>query len=136
MLIQISLTLGRDGRIPYGTSAELRKTWSPTNTSGSIPSLLATNVQNESSEFIEDGSFLRLKNISLGYTLRDSQALNSIGAESLRIYVSGQNLITITDYSGLDPEVNNGGQDDRLAGVDIGALPTSKTVTLGLNLKF
>lgn len=131
-----ALILGRDGRIPFGTSAELRNTWSPSNTSGSIPSLLATNVQNESSEFIEDGSFLRLKNISLGYTLRDSQALNSIGAESLRIYVSGQNLITITDYSGLDPEVNNGGQDDRLAGVDIGALPTPKTVTLGLNLKF
>lgn len=131
-----ALTLGRDGRIPYGTSAELRNTWSPTNTSGSLPSLLATNVQNESSEFIEDGSFLRLKNISLGYTLRDSQSLNSIGAQSLRLYVSAQNLFTITDYSGLDPEVNNGGQDDRLAGVDIGALPTSKTVTLGLNLKF
>tara|TARA_R110000868_G_scaffold21163_1_gene88243 strand:- start:895 stop:3870 length:2976 start_codon:yes stop_codon:yes gene_type:complete len=131
-----SLILGRDGRIPYGTSAELRNTWSPSNTSGSIPSLLATNVQNESSEFIEDGSFLRLKNISLGYTLRDSQALESIGADSLRLYISAQNLITITDYSGLDPEVNNGGQDDRLAGVDIGALPTSKTVTLGLNLKF
>jgi TonB-linked SusC/RagA family outer membrane protein len=131
-----ALILGRDGRIPFGTSAELRNTWSPSNTSGTIPSLLATNVQNESSEFIEDGSFLRLKNISLGYTLRNSQALNSIGAESLRIYISGQNLITITDYSGLDPEVNNGGQDDRLAGVDIGALPTPKTVTLGLNLKF
>jgi TonB-linked SusC/RagA family outer membrane protein len=131
-----ALTLGRDGRIPYGTSAELRNTWSPTNTSGTIPSLLATNVQNESSEFIEDGSFLRLKNISLGYVLRDLSALESIGAESLRFYISAQNLITITDYSGLDPEVNNGGQDDRLAGVDIGALPTSKTVTLGLNIVF
>jgi TonB-linked SusC/RagA family outer membrane protein len=130
------LILGRDGRIPYGTSAELRNTWSPSNTSGSIPSLLATNVQNESSEFIEDGSFLRLKNISLGYTLKDSHALESIGADSLRLYVSAQNLLTITNYSGLDPEVNNGGQDDRLSGVDVGALPTSKTFTLGLNLKF
>ncbi|WP_242083589.1 SusC/RagA family TonB-linked outer membrane protein [Aestuariivivens sediminis] len=131
-----ALILGRDGRIPFGTSAELRNTWSATNTSGTLPSLLATNVQNESSEFIEDGSFLRLKNISLGYTLRDVNALNTIGAESLRLYVSAQNLFTITDYSGLDPEVNNGGQDDRLAGVDIGALPTPKTFTLGLNLKF
>lgn len=131
-----SLILGRDGRIPYGTSAELRNTWSPSNTTGTIPSLLATNVQNESSEFIEDGSFLRLKNISLGYVLRENSALESIGAESLRVYISAQNLITITDYSGLDPEVNNGGQDDRLAGVDIGALPTPKTVTFGLNIVF
>lgn len=131
-----SLIIGRDGRIPYGTSTELRNTWTPSNTTASLPSLNATNTQSLSSEFVEDGSFLRLKNISLGYTLRDSQSLNSIGAESLRIYVSGQNLVTITDYSGLDPEVSNGGENDRLAGVDIGALPTSKTFTLGLNLKF
>jgi len=131
-----SLVIGRDGRIPFGTSAELRNTWTTSNTSAPLPSLNATNTQSQSSEFIEDGSFLRLKNISLGYTLRDVNTLNAIGAESLRLYVSAQNLITITNYSGLDPEVSNGGENDRLAGVDIGALPTSKTFTLGLNLKF
>ncbi|MGB3143905.1 MAG: SusC/RagA family protein, partial [Maribacter sp.] len=118
------------------TSAELRNTWTPSNTNAPLPSLNATNTQNLSSEFVEDGSFLRLKNIALGYTLSDQTALKSIGATSLRIYVSAQNLITITDYSGLDPEVSNGGENDRLAGIDIGALPTSKTVTLGLNLVF
>lgn len=131
-----ALIIGRDGRIPFGTSVELRNTWTPSNTTAPLPSLNATNTQSLSSEFIEDGSFLRLKNISLGYTLRDSQALESIGAESFRIYVSAQNLITITDYTGLDPEVGNGGENDRLAGVDIGSLPTSKTFTLGLNVKF
>lgn len=131
-----ALIIGRDGRIPFGTSVELRNTWTANNTSAPLPSLNATNTQSLSSEFIEDGSFLRLKNISLGYTLRDSQALGSIGAESLRLYVSAQNLITITDYTGLDPEVGNGGENDRLAGVDIGSLPTSKTFTLGLNVKF
>jgi len=131
-----ALIIGRDGRIPFGTSVELRNTWTASNTGAPLPSLNATNTQSLSSEFIEDGSFIRLKNISLGYTLRDSQALASIGAESLRLYVSGQNLITITDYSGLDPEVSNGGENDRLAGVDIGSLPTSKTFTLGLNVKF
>ena len=131
-----SLIIGRDGRIPFGTSAELRNTWTPSNTNAPLPSLNATNTQNLSSEFVEDGSFLRLKNIALGYTLSDQTALKSIGATSLRIYVSAQNLITITDYSGLDPEVSNGGENDRLAGIDIGALPTSKTVTLGLNLVF
>ncbi len=131
-----ALIIGRDGRIPFGTSEELRNTWTASNTSAPLPSLNATNTQNLSSEFIEDGSFVRLKNLSLGYTLRGLPALESIGATSLRLYLSGQNLITITDYSGLDPEVNNGGENDRLAGVDIGALPTSRTFTLGLNAKF
>ena len=130
-----SLIIGRDGRIPFGTSAELRNTWTTSNTSAPLPSLNATNTQTLSSEFVEDGSFIRLKNVSLGYTL-DGVALESIGAESLRLYVSAQNLVTITNYSGLDPEVNNGGENDRLSGVDIWALPTSRTLTLGLNLKF
>lgn len=131
-----SLIIGRDGRIPFGTSADLRNTWTPSNTSASLPSINATNTELQSSEFIEDGSFLRLKNISLGYRMRDVSALESMGIESMRLYISGQNLITITDYSGLDPEVNNGGENDRLAGVDIGALPTPKTITIGLDVKF
>lgn len=130
-----ALIIGRDGRIPFGTSAELRNTWTPSNTSAPLPSLNATNTQSLSSEFVEDGSFIRLKNVSLGYTL-DGPAMQAIGAESLRLYVSAQNVFTITDYSGLDPEVNNGGENDRLSGVDIGALPTSMTFTTGLNLKF
>lgn len=131
-----SLIIGRDGRIPFGTSVELRNTWTPSNTSAPLPSINATNTELQSSEFIEDGSFLRLKNISLGYRMRDVSALNAMGVESLRLYISGQNLITITDYSGLDPEVNNGGENDRLAGIDIGALPTPKTITIGLDVKF
>jgi TonB-linked SusC/RagA family outer membrane protein len=131
-----ALILGRDGRIPFGTSAEVRNAWSPTNTGASIPSLNANNAEIQSSEFIEDGSFLRLKNLSLGYTLDNIAALESLGVDSIRLYLSGQNLITITNYSGLDPEVGNGGENDRLAGVDIGALPTSRTYTLGVNVKF
>lgn len=131
-----ALLIGRDGRIPFGTSVELRNTWTTSNTTAPLPSLNATNTQSLSSEFVEDGSFLRLKNISLGYTLKDVSALEAIGADTLRLYVSAQNLFTITDYTGLDPEVSNGGENDRLAGVDIGSLPTSKTFTLGLNLKF
>jgi hypothetical protein len=131
-----SLIIGRDGRIPFGTSTDLRNTWTVNNTSAPLPSINATNTELQSSEFIEDGSFLRLKNVSLGYIFKDAAVMESIGLESLRMYISGQNLITITDYSGLDPEVNNGGEVDRLAGVDIGALPTSRTITLGLNAKF
>jgi len=136
-----SQLMGRAGGIPSGTSAELRNTWTATNTSASLPSLNATNTKLLTSEFVEDGSFLRLKNISLGYTLKDSNALKSIGGESLRFYISGQNLITLTDYSGIDPEISTGkGFDgtfnDAAAGVDVGAYPISKTFTLGLNFKF
>ena len=128
-----ALISGLDNRIPFGTSAFIREQWRPNNTNSSVPSI---NTRLASSEQVEDGSFIRLKNVSLGYTLSDSKALSAIGAESLRIYVSGQNLVTITDYTGLDPEVSNGGENDQLAGVDIGALPTPKSFTLGLNFKF
>jgi len=128
-----ALISGLDNRIPFGTSEFIRNQWRPDNTDASVPSI---NTRLASSEQVEDGSFLRLKNISLGYTLRDSKALSTIGAESLRVYVSGQNLVTITDYTGLDPEVSNGGENDQLAGVDIGALPTPQSFTLGLNFKF
>ena len=136
-----SQLIGRSGRIPFGTSAELRDTWTATNTSASLPSLNATNTQLLSSEFVEDGSFLRLKNISLGYTIKDSNALKSIGGESLRFYISGQNVFTITDYSGVDPEIStgrgfDGSFNDAATGVDSGAYPTSKTITIGLNFKF
>ena len=132
-----SLIIGRSGRIPFGTSVDLRNSWTSSNTTASQPSLNATNTQILSSEFIEDGSFIRLKNISLGYMLKNVNALESIGIESLRLYASAQNLLTLTNYSGVDPEVSTGGlYDDRLTGIDQGALPTSKTFTLGLNLKF
>ncbi len=128
-----ALISGLDNRIPFGTSAFIRNQWRPNNSDSSVPSI---NTRLASSEQVEDGSFLRLKNVSLGYTLRDSKALGAIGATSLRVYVSGQNLVTITDYTGLDPEVSNGGENDQLAGVDIGALPTPQSFTLGLNFKF
>lgn len=122
--------LGRSGDVPFPTSADIRNSWTPDKKSSTIPSLNATNTQQLSSEFIEDGSFLKVKNISLGYTLKVSKI------ESLRLYVSAQNLFTITKYSGQDPEINSGGQDDRGGAVDLGGLANSKTITVGLNLKF
>ncbi len=136
-----SLLIGRSGDIPFGLSTELRNTWTATNTSAPLPSLNATNTQLLSSEFVEDGSYIRLKNISLGYTLNDSNLLKTIGGESLRFYISGQNVFTITDYSGIDPEISSGrGFDgsfnDAAAGIDAGAYPLPRTFTLGLNFKF
>ncbi|GAA3658327.1 SusC/RagA family TonB-linked outer membrane protein [Flavivirga jejuensis] len=108
--------------------------WTPTNTDTNIPSLNSA-VRPISSFSIEDGSFIRLKNISLGYNL-PSSTLNTIGITSTKVYLSAQNLITWTKYSGFDPEVSSGGGSDIDPGVDNGVFPNTKTVTLGLNVNF
>ncbi len=81
---------------------------------------------------IEDGSYLRLKNIQLGYTL-PTTASKAIGLTKLRLYVSGQNVFTITDYTGMDPEVGFGGA---FLGYDRGAYPQAKTFLFGANITF
>lgn len=87
-----------------------------------------------SSRFVEDGSFMRLKNIALGYTFPKS-LIQSWHIDNLRIYLSAQNLITITDYSGYDPEINSR-SGNMLLGYDFGGYPTAKTFTVGLSLNF
>ncbi len=87
-------------------------------------------------EFIEDGSYARLKNIALGYTLKTDK-LKFL--DNINIYIQGQNLITITDYTGFDPEVSfnyQGSQSSVNRGVDDYGPPNYKTYTLGLKLTF
>lgn len=100
------------------------------------------NVQNNraSSYFVEDGSFLRLRNLNIGYSL-PSSAVEKLGLSDLRIYTSAQNVFTITNYTGSDPEIGqnsdiDGNSSVTTRGIDAGAYPLSKTFTLGLNLKF
>ncbi|MFD2915656.1 TonB-dependent receptor [Psychroserpens luteus] len=88
-----------------------------------------------SSRFIEDGSYMRVKNVTLGYTV-DKKVLEKTMFSSLRVYVSAQNLFTFTNYSGLDPEVNYRGDDNSVIGTDFFTYPQAQTVTLGVNLKF
>lgn len=82
---------------------------------------------------IEDGSYLRIRNVALGYTL---PAGTLKWLQAARIYASVQNLVTFTRYSGYDPEVNFGGQDNFTRGIDVLSYPATRTVTLGLNLTF
>ena len=95
----------------------------------------------QSSYYVEDGSYARLKNIVLGYSLPDTFA-EKLGVERIRWYLQGKNLITITDYTGLDPEVNYrnnglGGNNPNLTiGVDSGVYPITRSVILGLNVTF
>ncbi len=87
-----------------------------------------------SSRVIEDGSYLRLKTIQLGYNLPVS-SLKKVAIKTLRVYASGQNLVTWTKYSGLDPEVSSY-QSTLTPGADYSAYPRSRTMTIGVNVTF
>ena len=97
-------TQSRSGR--RNMLAEVADRWSPTNASNKVPSQDGYIVNDVYSRFIEDGSFLRLKNITLGYTLPHKWT-RKFHASKLRIYATGQNLFCISGYSGYDPEVNS-----------------------------
>ncbi len=85
-----------------------------------------------SNRFIEDGSYVRLKNATLGYNFDFKQ----YGIRSVRVYVSATNLVTWTHYKGYDPEVNAYGQNPALRGVDLGNYPTSRQFSAGVNVGF
>ncbi len=90
----------------------------------------------KSSRFIEDGSFLRIKNVTLGYNF-SKELIKKIGLKTARFYVTGQNLFTFTVYKGMDPEVNYyGGSSNIILGTDFFTYPQIRTVMLGLNLGF
>ncbi|HOY50644.1 MAG TPA: TonB-dependent receptor, partial [Prolixibacteraceae bacterium] len=86
--------------------------------------------QQPSTEFLEDGSFFRLKNLRLGYTVPAS-LLSKAQIKGLRLYVQGTNLFTLTKYTGLDPELNSSGSG---MGLDQGAWPTARQFMFGINL--
>ncbi|NCD68036.1 SusC/RagA family TonB-linked outer membrane protein [Mucilaginibacter agri] len=97
-----------------------------------------TNNKQPSTRFLESGSYLRLKNVQLGYKL-GKNALHAIGLSSVRIFASGQNLLTFTKYSGLDPEQYynaNNGNAVTAVGIDWGTYPSARTYTIGLNANF
>src|SRR5690606_37516350 len=87
-----------------------------------------------SSRFIEDGSYMRVKNVTLGYNFPSAFA-SRLSLNSLRVYASAQNLFTLTDYTGLDPEVNYRGNDTQVSGTDFFTFPQARTITFGVNLK-
>ncbi len=115
-------------------STRVLDSWSSGNTDAALPalSLSISNAETQpNSFFVEDASFIKLKNLQIGYTLKDE--VSKIGAESLRIYVQGTNLFTITDYTGFDPEIPSG--NNLTLGVDENVYPTSRIMSIGLNLK-
>ena len=114
--------------------ASFANRWTPENASSNMPRANATGSEEYSSRVIEDGSFLRLKNVSLGYTI-PSRQLRKAGISSMRIYVSADNIWTLTDYSGPDPEVST--RNSVLTpGFDWSAYPRAYGFTAGVNITF
>ncbi len=116
-------------------STRVLDAWTPSNTDTMVPALSYSVTNSETdpnSYFVEDASYLKLKNLQIGYTMPDS-IVDSIGADSLRLYVQASNLLVITDYTGVDPEVAI--SDNLSLGVDENVFPMSRIITFGVNLK-
>ena len=122
----------------HNQSIIVQDRWTPTNPDGTEPRATGFDPNNNrrvSDRFVEDGSFIRLQNISIGYTL-STQLLEKIKISRLRVYASGQNLLTLTDYSGYDPEIGSFNQNPLVNGVDNGRFPVAESFTIGANINF
>jgi len=102
-----------------------------------IPRAVADNTDNSilSTRFVEDGSYLRVKSITLGYEL-PSSVIQKLNIKNLRFHVSAENLLTFTNYSGYDPEVNAFGTSNIALGVDYGTYPHTRNLIFGVNVSF
>ena len=121
--------LGGGAGVLDATSTEILNSYS---FDGTLPALNA-NFRAQSSLFVEDASFIRFRNITLGYDMPRS-VLDRLGLASMRVYGGVQNLITITDYTGYDPETKSGSL--AAPGVDRGSFPVPRTFTFGINLSY
>ena len=117
------------------------ESWEPGKTDAKLPILRSNDniSSNPSTYYLEPGGYLRLKNVQLSYNLPRT-LMSRLGVSNATIYIQGQNLLTATKYSGLDPEINlrdsSGSGNDRHIGVDEAAYPVAKTLLVGLNLAF
>jgi TonB-linked SusC/RagA family outer membrane protein len=119
-------------------SSDLLNRWTGEGTSNTMPrNAYDAPTSNDwfSNVYIENGSFLRLSNLQIGYSLPQS-LLSKAGISYLRFYVAGQNLLTITKYTGYDPEVGSPGQNVLQTGADFGRYPLARMYSLGVNMKF
>lgn len=126
-------TQSRNGRT--NMLAEVADRWTETNASNLVPSTKGYVTNDVYSRFVEDGSFLRLKNVTLGYTLPKKWTQKAY-IKRMRVYATGQNLFCISGYSGYDPEVSTAGNNPMTSGLDWGAYPKSRVFTFGIDLQF
>ncbi|HEY8399443.1 MAG TPA: TonB-dependent receptor, partial [Flavihumibacter sp.] len=132
---------GADGTATYGFYPEQLKRWQKPGDITSIPKMGGTadernnNYGRFTSRALEDGSYTRLRNVTLGYTI-PSAITKKAGISNARIYIMGTNLLTFTKYSGLDPELNAGGGKGTVGGVEMFTVPQPKTIQGGFTVTF
>ncbi|HEY0066355.1 MAG TPA: SusC/RagA family TonB-linked outer membrane protein, partial [Flavisolibacter sp.] len=121
----------------YNQMTTVTDRYNSQNTDGRLPRFTQNNKNNTaiSDRWVEDGSYLRIQNVALGYNL-PKDLIRRAGLNNLRVYVSGQNLYTFTKYSGFDPEIGAFNQGISLMNVDNGHYPNPRSVTVGLNVEF
>ena len=122
------------GSTYYNSLAVVADRWTPTNPSNTVQKASNDLTVVSDSRYVENASYLRVKNIQLGYTLAVPQITKDA---RLRLYVSLQNFFTITNYSGYDPEGGRNGSDEQSAlyqGIDMATYPTAKTILFGINV--
>ncbi len=111
--------------------------WTGEGTSNKLPRLTSgshTNWQNISDIYIEDGDYLKIQNLTIGYDFK--KLFPSMPLGQARLYFTAQNLITFTGYSGMDPEIGYGYGKSWVSGIDLGYYPSPRTYMVGVNLKF
>ena len=119
------------------------RAWTPTNTNTDIPRATLSDPANNrrsSSFYVEDGSYLRLKSMQVGYTV-PATFVKRMQLSGARVYVQGQNLLTATRYTGYDPEIGRGGSPSQAAGlfgagVDVGIYPQARSLFAGIDITF
>jgi len=124
------------------TERAATESWNGEGSTNEFPRLSwtgATNNKQPSTRFLENGSYLRLKNVQLGYTV-GNQLLQKLKLSSVRFFVSAQNVFTVTKYTGIDPEIytnsNSIGDGVKAVGIDWGTYPSARTITIGVNANF
>lgn len=121
--------------VSLNASATLLNRYSAANPNGTIAKATNSPVPQVTDRYIEDGSYAKLKNISLGYNF-PATISSKLRAKQLRVYVSAQNLLTITNYTGYNPEVNFYDNDNTKQGIDYGIYPSTRTFLAGINITF
>lgn len=126
----------------FNSGTAVLNRWTPDNTNTDVPRAVSGDPNQNaraSDRFVENGSYFRVKNLTLGYSLPSAEPLTKIGLSRLRIYVTMQNLLTVTKYkSGYDPEIGNrsAGTNGLSSGIDYGQFPQARSMVVGLQVGF
>ncbi|MES2648773.1 MAG: TonB-dependent receptor [Bacteroidota bacterium] len=126
----------------FNAGTEVLNAWTPNNTNTNVPRAISSDPNGNartSTRFLEDGSFLRLKNVMIGYNVPMSslQSITKGAVKNIRFYVSAQNLLTFTKYTGFDPEVGNRTPNSSLtSGIDFAVYPQPKAFQVGIQAGF